>query len=87
MRVARISAKKCRPGVNQITRCKDKEMFHRPKQYLPILINKNIDIKDTDHLSLFLIHPGGGTIIFYNNLRLKHWTFYQKGDFIQRKIH
>lgn len=26
-------------------------------------------------------------IIFYNNLRLKHWTFYQKGDFIQRKIH
>ncbi len=68
MRAARISAKKCRHEVKQITRCKDKEMFHRPKQQLPILLNKDIDIKDTDHLSLFLVHPGGGTIIFYNNL-------------------
>ena len=24
-------------------------------------------------------------IIFYNNLRLKHWTFYQKGDFTLKK--
>ncbi len=43
-------------------------MFHQPKKQLPILINKNIDTNDSDHLPLFLIHPGGGTIIYYNKL-------------------
>ena len=43
-------------------------MFHKPENQLPILINKNIDIKDNDRLPLFLIHPGGGAIICYDKL-------------------
>ncbi|GAB4393917.1 MAG: hypothetical protein Tsb005_14200 [Gammaproteobacteria bacterium] len=43
-------------------------MFHQPKKKLPILINKNVDIKDNDSLPLFLIHPGGGEITCYNTL-------------------
>ncbi len=45
-------------------------MFRKPNEQLPLLINKNIDIKNSDHLPLFLIHPGSGAIISYNKLGL-----------------
>ncbi|GAB4393919.1 MAG: hypothetical protein Tsb005_14210 [Gammaproteobacteria bacterium] len=34
----------------------------------PILLNKNIYNKNNHHLPLFLMHPGGGTVICYDKL-------------------